>query len=125
MHYRTLPQPQYQFGFPIHGISIDYPHVWIIGGAIVSAICRQNRRVTRARFLHDIVPARFPRSRTRTRLPSGAHKGRSRVDGPHHDDPKQRAKDEETRAALQDRGCRVVAVRHDGDFAEAVERIGG
>ena len=44
------------------------------------------------------------------------------VDGPHHDQPRQREADERLRARLQDNGYRVIAVRHDRPFTEPVEK---
>ena len=44
------------------------------------------------------------------------------VDGPHHDEPRQRETDEQRRARLQDYGYRVVIIRYDQPFDEQVER---
>lgn len=44
------------------------------------------------------------------------------VDGPHHDQPRQREADERLRAGLQNNGYRVIAVRYDRPFPEQVEK---
>ena len=42
------------------------------------------------------------------------------IDGPHHDEPKQKARDREVRAALEDRGFRVVAIVHNEGIEEQI-----
>ena len=44
------------------------------------------------------------------------------VDGPHHDEPRQRETDERLRAMLQDYGYRVIVIRYDRPFHEQVEK---
>ena len=44
------------------------------------------------------------------------------VDGPHHDAPEQRGEDARLRAQLQDRGFRVISIRHDQPFAAQIKR---
>ena len=43
------------------------------------------------------------------------------VDGPHHDRPEQQSTDSRVRTQLQDRGFRVIAIRHDRPFTEQVQ----
>ena len=44
------------------------------------------------------------------------------VDGPHHDEPRQRETDERLRAMLQDYGYRVAVIRYDRPLPEQVEK---
>lgn len=44
------------------------------------------------------------------------------IDGPSHDTPHQQEQDEQVRGQLQDRGFRVISIRHDLPFADQVEQ---
>ena len=44
------------------------------------------------------------------------------IDGPHHDDTNQQARDREVRSALEDRGFRVVAIGHQRPIVEQIDR---
>ena len=43
------------------------------------------------------------------------------IDGPHHDEKIQKLKDREVRAALEDRGFRIVAIVHDEDIQSQID----
>jgi very-short-patch-repair endonuclease len=44
------------------------------------------------------------------------------IDGPHHDNPDQQREDRETDSRLGDLGWTVIRLRHDDDWAQALDR---